>query len=72
MDYKLLVMFDIILLVMFRGGIQRNEQYGDRSDYGLCEKHESTFYSGSHSVQCFIIKKGICVAKSEEFIVNVR
>lgn len=30
MDYKLQVMFDIILLVMFRGGIQRNEQYGDR------------------------------------------
>lgn len=30
MDYKLLVMFDIILLVMFRGGIQTNEQYGDR------------------------------------------
>ena len=44
----------------------------EESDYGLCEKHETTSYSGSHSVQCFIIKKGICVAKSEEFIVNVR
>lgn len=44
----------------------------EQSDYGLCEKHETTSYSGSHSVQCFIIKKGICVAKSEEFIVNVR
>lgn len=44
----------------------------EESDYGLCDKYESTSYSGSHSVQCFIIKKGICVAKSEEFIVNVR
>lgn len=44
----------------------------EESDYGLCEKYETASYSGSHSVQCFIIKKGICVAKSEEFIVNVR
>lgn len=44
----------------------------EESDYGLSEKHETTSYSGSHSVQCFIIKKGICVAKSEELIVNVR
>ena len=44
----------------------------EESDYGLCGKHEITSYSGSHLVQCFIIKNGICVAKSEEFIVNVR
>lgn len=43
----------------------------EQSDFGVCEKHETTSYSGSHSVQCFIVKNGICVAKSEEFIVNV-
>ena len=42
------------------------------SDEGFNGKRESTSYAGSHSVQCFIIKRGICVAKSKEFIVNIR
>ena len=42
------------------------------SDEGPNGKRESTYYSGSHSVQCFIIKRGICVAKSSEFVVNIR
>ncbi len=32
---------------------------------------ESTLYAGSHSIQCFVIKKGVCVAKSKMFIVNI-
>lgn len=44
----------------------------EESDGGLCEKYEYTSYSGSHSVQCFVIKRGVCVAKSEEFIINIR
>ena len=43
----------------------------DNSDIGYDGKRESTSYTGSHSVQCFIIKKGICVAKSKEFIINI-
>jgi len=35
-------------------------------------KTESTLYKGTHSVQCFIIKKGVCVAKSKEFIINIK
>lgn len=35
-------------------------------------KHESTSYTGSHSVQCFIIQKGVCVAKSKDFIINIQ
>lgn len=35
-------------------------------------RKESTLYSGSHSVQCFILKKGICVAQSKEFIINIK
>lgn len=45
--------------------------YFEESDCGLYGKNESTLYSGSHSVQCFVIKKGICVAKSKPFIVNI-
>lgn len=42
------------------------------SDAGINGKHEATAYSGAHSVQCFIIKQGICVAKSQEFIINIQ
>lgn len=35
-------------------------------------RHETTQFSGSHSVQCFIIKNMICVAKSDLFIVNIK
>lgn len=44
----------------------------ENSDIGEMGKRESTSYSGSHSVQCFIIKKGICVAKSRDFIINIK
>lgn len=43
----------------------------EKSDDGPYGKRETTSYSGTHSVQCFIIKRGICVAKSKEFIVNI-
>ena len=32
---------------------------------------ESTSYTGKHYVQCFVIKRGACVAKSKEFIINI-
>ena len=43
----------------------------ENSDIGLNKKKESTYYSGCHSVQCFVICKGACVAKSRLFIVNI-
>lgn len=46
--------------------------YFENSDVGINGKRESTLYSGAHSVQCFIIKRGICVAKSRELIVNIQ
>ena len=46
--------------------------YFEDSDEGPNGKRESTSYTGSHSVQCFIIKRGVCVAKSKEFVVNIR
>lgn len=44
----------------------------EESNLGLDRKTESTSYSGTHSVQCFIIKNGICVARSKEFIINIK
>lgn len=44
----------------------------EESDDGFFGKCETTQYSGTHSVQCFIIKYGVCVAMSKEFIVNIR
>lgn len=38
---------------------------------GLIQK-EHTEYIGTHWVQCFIVKDGICVAKSREFIVRIQ
>jgi hypothetical protein len=38
---------------------------------GLVKK-ESTLYTGSHSIQCFIVKNGSCLAKTDPFIVVVK
>ena len=36
-------------------------------------KHtEHTAYNGSHSIQCFVFKHGVCIAQSKIFIVNIR
>ncbi len=52
---------------------------GLRGDFydGLFEKggrtrKESTLYHGMHWVECFIVKNGICVARSGEFVVNIK
>ncbi len=41
------------------------------SNEGLHGRRESTLYSGTHSVQCFIIRRGICVARSKDFVINI-
>lgn len=33
---------------------------------------ESTEYSGFHWIECFIVKSGVCVARSGEFVVNIQ
>ena len=37
---------------------------------GLTQK-ENSLYSGVHWIECFIIKNGVCVARSGEFIVRI-
>lgn len=51
--------------VCLRGGFEN-------SNLGKNTRHESLEYTGSHYVQCFIIKKGRCVGKSNIFVVNVK
>lgn len=41
------------------------------SNIGRFVRHESTEYTGSHSIQCFVTKNLQCVAKSDIFIVNI-
>jgi hypothetical protein len=38
---------------------------------GLTQK-ETTLYTGMHWIECFIVKNGICVARSGEFVVNIK
>jgi len=33
---------------------------------------ETTKYSGDHCVQCFVVKNGICISRSHEFVVRIK
>lgn len=53
-----------------RAGQGRGE-FSDE-DVNKMTHHETALYKGSHSIQCFVMKSGRCVAKSNVFIVNVQ
>lgn len=53
-------------------GNLRGELQEDSVARGHLKKVESTQYAGTHSVECFIVKDGNCVAKSGPFIVNIQ
>jgi hypothetical protein len=38
---------------------------------GNLTKKESTRYQGSHSIECFIVKNDVCVARSRPFVVQI-
>ncbi|MCH8158181.1 MAG: hypothetical protein IID18_10625 [Nitrospinae bacterium] len=38
---------------------------------GGLDQKEQTQYTGSHMIECFIIKRGACVARSGIFVVNI-
>lgn len=38
---------------------------------GRLRKHETARYQGLHSIECFIVKDGYCVASSGPFLVNI-
>lgn len=53
-----------------RANCLRGTFYPGEGYHGL-ERHESTCYAGQHWVECFIVKDGLCVARSGEFVLNV-
>jgi len=50
-----------------RGGFEEGQ-----TDQGRLTRKESTLYKGSHTIEYFIIKGGLCVARSGLFIVNIQ
>lgn len=54
-------------------GQLRGEIFEANSAWGGGLRHrESTLYTGQHWVECFIVKNGQCVARSGEFIINIK
>jgi hypothetical protein len=49
----------------------RGNRFED-SDLNNNGRHEYTSFTGSHIVQCFIVRGNSCLAKSGEFIVNIK
>ena len=54
----------------YRANGLRGGFYEGIGTYGHIRK-EDTQYSGTHWIECFIIKNGICRARSGEFVVNI-
>ncbi|MDE2846897.1 MAG: nucleotidyltransferase [Gemmatimonadota bacterium] len=50
-----------------RGGFDE-----ENDSHRKLERTEATAYSGTHSIECFIVKYGYLVARSGQFIVNVQ
>lgn len=50
-----------------RGGFDLSRIAG----VGGLHQEESTLYAGAHSIECFIVKDGVCVARSGPFVVNI-
>jgi hypothetical protein len=49
-----------------RGGFEWS-----KTEVGSLRKSETTRYPGCHSIECFIVRNGYCVARSGPFIVNI-
>ena len=49
----------------------RGEFYEGSMEKGGRTRKESTLYSGIHWIECFIVKQGVCLARSGEFVVNI-
>ncbi len=50
-----------------RGGIFRA---ANAADDGL-SRQESTSYTGLHWIECFIVQRSVCVARSGEYLVHI-
>lgn len=43
----------------------------DRTETGNHDNWEQTSHTGSHWIQCFAVRSGVCVAQSDKFIINI-
>lgn len=50
-----------------RGGFYET----NRIQKGKKVRVESTLYTGTHWIECFIVENGVCIARSGEFVVNI-
>ncbi len=55
-----------------RGGFFKAQQKNGRPSSNKLINWESSKYNGKHWIECFIIKEGVCVARSGRFFVNIR
>jgi hypothetical protein len=53
-----------------KGDLRGGFYEGSEGPKGTIKK-ETTRHTGKHWVECFVIKDGVCVARSGEFIINV-
>lgn len=49
----------------------RGEFERPRTEHGYLTREENTKYTGTHSIECFIVKNGYCVARSGMFVLRV-
>jgi Adenylyl/Guanylyl and SMODS C-terminal sensor domain/AAA domain len=54
-----------------RGGFQRGRTLDNKPAQSLYN-WEVTAYTGSHWVECFVVKDGVCVGRSGRFVVNIK
>jgi hypothetical protein len=53
-----------------RGNFFRGKNL-DGTETGNHDTWETTKYTGSHWIQCFAVRGGVCVAQSDRFVINV-
>lgn len=53
------------------GGLRGSIFPAKTAGSGGLQHKESTLYEGTHWIECFIVKDGVCVARSKEFIVKI-
>lgn len=55
-----------------QGGLRGQIFHSKTLGKGGLRQKEFSSYTGTHWIQCFIVKDGICVARSYEFIINIK
>jgi hypothetical protein len=51
---------------------ERAGQLRGAFEHGRASKVESSRYRGDHAIECFLVRRGACIARSGEFVVSIR